>query len=150
MVISTATHADIPALCDLLTELFSQEAEFTPDPDTQRRGLSLILSSPEIGTILIARPEQHARALGMVSLLYTVSTALGERVALLEDMVVAGSARDAGIGSMLLKEAIATARAAGCARLTLLTDATNEPARRFYLRHGFQPSPMIPLRLHPL
>jgi ribosomal protein S18 acetylase RimI-like enzyme len=32
-------------------------------------------------------------------------------------------------------------------RLTLLTDADNAPAQRFYQRHGFAPSAMIPLRL---
>lgn len=146
MEISPATPADIPALCDLLAELFSQEAEFAPDATAQHRGLTRILASPDTGVIFVAR-DPAARVLGMVSLLYTVSTALGARVALLEDMIVTADSRGAGIGSRLLTAAIATARAAGCRRITLLTDAVNEQARRFYARHGFRPSPMLPLRL---
>jgi len=38
MLISPATAADIPALARLLSELFSQEAEFAPDPAAQHRG----------------------------------------------------------------------------------------------------------------
>lgn len=143
--IAVAQTEDVPALCELLKILFSQEAEFTPDEAAQRRGLAHIMASPEVGAILVAR--QGERIVGMANLLYTVSTALGERVALLEDMVVAPDARGAGIGSRLLQEAIQFARSNGCHRITLLTDRSNEPAQRFYQRHGFGPSAMIPLRL---
>ena len=39
------------------------------------------------------------------------------------------------------------AREAGCQRITLLTDLTNEDAMRFYARFGFTRSRMTPLRL---
>ena len=145
MDITQATLSDIPALCELLAFLFSQEAEFSPDPEAQRRGLEQILHHPEIGHILVARENGHICA--MVNLLYTVSTALGARVALLEDMIVSPDARGSGIGSRLLEHAIRFAREHGCERITLLTDRDNEPAQRFYQRHGFSISPMIPLRL---
>jgi hypothetical protein len=74
-VIEPARAADIPALCQLLAVLFAQEAEFAPDPDAQRRGLARIIEHPETGTILVAR--EHGAAVGMVNLLFTVSTALG-------------------------------------------------------------------------
>src|SRR5687767_1407086 len=44
--IEPATSGDIPALCDLLILLFSQEADFTPDRAKQERGLRLILHNP--------------------------------------------------------------------------------------------------------
>jgi GNAT superfamily N-acetyltransferase len=144
-LIEPATVADIPALGELLAVLFAQEAEFAPDPPAQRRGLARIIGEPQLGTILVAR-ERDA-ILGVVNLLFTVSTALGERVALLEDMVVAPAARGRGIGSALLRHAIAHARAQGCKRITLLTDGTNEAAQRFYARHGFTASGMVPMRL---
>jgi ribosomal protein S18 acetylase RimI-like enzyme len=56
-------------------------------------------------------------------------------------------ARGRGLGSALLLQALAHARAQGCRRITLLTDGTNEAARRFYARHGFTASGMVPLRL---
>lgn len=145
MRIETATAKDIPALCALLSVLFSEEEEFTPDAEAQSQGLARIVTNPEVGVVLVAK-DGHG-ILGMVILLYTVSTALGDRVALLEDMVVSPQARGTGIGSRLLEHAIAVARANGCKRITLLTDRVNEAAQRFYKRRGFESSPMVPLRL---
>ena len=145
MYIRPALPTDIPALCPLLDQLFAQEAEFSPDRAAQQRGLSAIIGNPEVGEILVA--VEGERIVAMVNLLYTVSTALGARVVLLEDMVVDARARGTGVGSALLEQAIAHARESGCGRITLLTDADNLDAQRFYRRHGFGPSPMIPLRL---
>ena len=145
MKITPAKNSDIPALCDLLSILFSQEAEFIPNPEAQYLGLNRIISNPEIGLIVVARQENQI--IGMVNLLYTVSTALGDRVAILEDMVVSPNARGSGVGSRLLEQAIQFARLNGCKRITLLTDSTNESAQRFYQKHGFGFSAMIPLRL---
>ena len=145
LCIEKATQSDIPALCELLSVLFSQEAEFHPDPAAERRGLAAILGDPGIGLILVAR--QGGAIAGMVNLLFTVSTALGERVALLEDMVVAPAYRGSGVGGRLLEAAIEQARRQGCRRITLLTDRVNEAAQRFYARQGFTASPMLPMRL---
>lgn len=143
--IEPATAQDIPDLVELLAILFTQEAEFTPDPAAQARGLARILADPAVGSILVAR--QDGRILAMVNLLYTVSTALGARVALLEDMVVAPPARGTGLGSRLLEAAVAHARRQGCRRITLLTDRDNAGAQRFYARQGFVASDMLSLRL---
>ncbi len=146
MRIETATATDIPALSALLSVLLSQEAEFRPDEAAQQRGLHAIIEDPAIGQILLAR-DDNGVVVGMVSLLFSISTALGARVALLEDMVVSPQARNAGLGSQLLQAAIAQARHLGCRRITLLTDLDNLGAQRFYARHGFSGSPMTPLRL---
>lgn len=145
MKITPANASDIPALCELLDILFSQEAEFKPNHKTQSRGLARIISSPEVGLIVVAR--QDNQVVGMVNLLYTISTALGGRVALLEDMVVSPNVRGSGVGSRLLEQAIHFARLSGCKRITLLTDNANKSAQRFYQKHGFGFSAMIPLRL---
>lgn len=143
--IDKAVPEDIPALCELLSVLFAQEREFAPDIEAQRAGLTAILDDPKTGIILVARQSQ--RVLGMVNLLFTASTALGGRVALLEDMVVTPTARGAGVGSALLRRAVALAHDAGCRRITLLTDADNARAQRFYEQHGFVCSTMLPMRL---
>ena len=145
MTITPATPSDIPALTTLLGQLFTQEAEFTPDPTAQSRGLALIIGNPALGQILVAR--QGNSIVGMVNLLYTVSTALGAPVALLEDLIVDPAFRGAGIGGELLRAAIRQARLHGCQRLTVLTDHDNAGAHRLYTRHGFQGSAMVPLRL---
>lgn len=145
ITIGSATAEDCPALADLLTVLFAQEAEFTPDPIAQSRGIALIVANPDIGHIFVARDD--GRVIGMVSLLYTVSTALGGRVAFVEDMVVCPQNRGRGVGERLLTHALAFARAEGCRRLTLLTDGDNGAAQAFYRKHGFIGSSMIPMRL---
>lgn len=144
-VFREAIAADVPAMIRLLGHLFAQEAEFTPDEGAQRRGLEMILADPDAGALLIA--EDAGQVIGMVSLLYTTSTALGARVALLEDMVVAPEARNSGFGRALLDAAIARARADGCRRITLLTDRGNADAQRFYEQAGFGASEMLPMRL---
>ena len=143
--VEQASLADIPALCELLSVMFTQEREFTPNVEAQAKGLTAIIRNPAIGAILVLRED--ASILAMVNLLYSVSTALGESVALLEDMVVAPTARRSGMGSHLLAGAISFARAQGCKRITLLTDGDNQAAQQFYQRHGFRPSSMVPMRL---
>ena len=145
LIIEKATTADIPALAKLLSELFNQEEEFTPDPQAQTKGLTKIITCPEIGNVILARKEE--KVVGMVNLLFSVSTALGKRVALLEDMIITQSTRQAGIGTKLLTEAISYAKAEGCKRITLLTDTTNIDAQRFYKKQGFALSTMVPMRL---
>ena len=140
-----ATTLDIPTLCTLLDYLFSQEVEFKPDHKTQSRGLEMILNNNNIGNIFVAKKNE--KIIGMVILLYTVSTALGERVALLEDMVVSPDERELGIGSMLLDYAVKYAIEKGCKRITLLTDKMNIRAQKFYKQHKFNPSSMIPFRM---
>lgn len=145
VAITKATADDIPQLCELLTLLFTQEADFHPDITKQSDGLREIIAHPEIGAILVLR--EGSRAVGMINVLYTISTACGGRVAIVEDMIVRPEKRCSGLGSSLLAAAIELAQAEGCLRITLLTDRTNAPAIRFYQRHGFVPSEMIPLRL---
>ena len=145
MEINQADLTDIPQLCILLDVLFSQEAEFKPNHELQARGLSKILNNEEIGVILVARDSD--KVIGMVSILYTVSTALGERVGILEDFVVLPECRGKGVGSELISFALNFSKKKGCKRITLLTDDDNEDTHRFYLRFGFSRSPMVPFRL---
>lgn len=143
--ITRAVVDDIPLLCALLHALFSREAEFEPDHDAQARGLAAIIDDPAVGDILVAR--ESGRVLGMINILYTVSTALGGPVAVFEDMIVSPASRGAGIGTALLGHAIELARSKGCRRITLLTDSDNDAAHRFYLRQGFSRSSMVAFRL---
>ena len=99
--IRPATGADIAALGALLAWLFAQEADFTPDAAKQERGLRLILEQSAVGQIYCA--EAGEVVVGMVSLLFTVSTAEGGQAAWLEDMVVHPDWRGRGIGSRLLE-----------------------------------------------
>lgn len=137
IIIRFAQKEDIKEMCDLLAQLFSKEVEFTPDSRVQSRGLSLILEQ-KIGTILVATCK--GKVVGMVNLLDTVSTALGGKVILLEDMIVHQDFRDQHIGSKLLSKALEYAKENGYLRVTLLSDDDNYKAHEFYKRHGFEES----------
>ncbi len=143
--INPATLNDIPQLCPLLGILFAQEADFQPDAEKQSVALREIIERPETGCILVLREGNYI--FGMVNLLYTISTACGGKVAILEDMIVHPLQRGNGFGSTLLQAAIGHARREGCLRMTLLTDRVNDSAIRFYRMHGFGISEMMPLRL---
>ncbi len=145
MEITPANRDDIPQLCSLLALLFTQEADFTPDANRQAAALRQIIERPDTGRILVLRDGRNC--IGMVNLLFTVSTACGGKAGLLEDLIVDSAWRNVGLGSSLLNAAIQLARDTGCHRITLLTDRDNEAAKRFYQRHGFGPSAMVPLRL---
>ena len=144
-VVEPARRSDRAELVALMGMLFEQEVEFRPDPQAQSRGLDRILDHPDVGLILVAR--QGLKVVGMVNLLFTVSTALGERVALMEDLIVLPERRGAGVGSALVAGAVGHARRLGCRRLTLLTDAVNDGARHFYEEQGFTCSSMVPYRM---
>ncbi len=145
-LICRAEEADIPELSDLLTILFSQEAEFVPDAVKQQQGLRMIISNPAVGYVFVLKSAAGGRAVGMVSLLFTVSTALGGRAAVLEDMVIHSEYRHNGLGSMLLNEAVQHARRMGLLRISLLTDNDNLNAQSFYKKNRFSESEMIVMR----
>ena len=153
MIIDSAGASDIDALDDLLGVLFLQETEFTPNKVLQKRALERIISDPLIGYVLCARNRVEEEAtknsivlVGMVSLLFTQSTALGAKVAILEDMIVSPEFRGCGVGSQLLNAAVDLAENLGCKRITLLTDKLNFDAQQFYEKHGFNRSNMTPFR----
>jgi GNAT superfamily N-acetyltransferase len=143
--IEPATIEDLPSLARLLMDLFAQESDFRPDYNAQMRGLRLILEQPSRGRILVLRSA--TQIIGMVNLLFTISTAEGGFVILLEDLIIHKDFRGQGFGSELLKYAMEYARKKDFFRITLLTDRMSEESRAFFEKHGFQCSGMVPMRL---
>ncbi len=143
--IECANLDGVASLAGLLDILFTQEADFAASKSKQERALRLIIENPGTGAIFIAR--NASVPVGMVSLLFTVSTAEGGPACWLEDMVLHPDWRGGGLGTRLLQHAIDWARDRGFTRISLLTDKTNEGAIRFYRRQGFVESAMTVLRL---
>jgi GNAT superfamily N-acetyltransferase len=128
----------------LLGQLFSIEADFTPDAWRQRLGLALMLSDHRVRTVLVA--ERSGEVLGMVTGQLVVSTAEGGLSALVEDMIVEEGARGAGIGRALLEGIERWALERGATRLQLLADHENAPALGFYDRAGWSSTRLVCLR----
>lgn len=145
VVIEPATEADLDELSELLGELFAQESDFRPDKDRQLRGLRLIFEQPSRGRVFVLRRD--GTIVGMINLLFTISTAEGGFVILLEDLVIHKEYQKHGYGSKLLQHAIEFARQKNFLRITLLTDRPENVAQEFFRREGFTESSMIPMRL---
>ena len=96
---------DLPQLVELLGVLFTEEAEFQPDAEKQKRALEAILADP-IGRQALRARDEGKRVVAMASLLYTISTAEGGKAALFEDLVVHPDERKRGIGEALLKHVV--------------------------------------------
>lgn len=145
VVIEPATAEDLDELSDLLGELFSEESDFRPNKEKQLRGLRLIFEQPNRGRVFVLRRDHSI--VGMINLLFTISTAEGGFVMLLEDLVIHKGFRDHGYGSQLLEYAVDFARQKNFLRITLLTDRPEIKSQAFFKRHGFFESAMIPMRL---
>ena len=143
--IEPATEADLDELSDLLGELFSEESDFRPNKEKQLRGLRLIFEQPNRGRVFVLRRDNVI--VGMINLLFTISTAEGGFVILLEDLVVHKTYRDHGYGSDLLRYAMDFAKQKNFLRITLLTDRPEIRSQSFFRRHGFVESSMMPMRL---
>jgi GNAT superfamily N-acetyltransferase len=142
--IESATMEDIPQLADLLVDLFSLGTDFAPDHTKQIRGLRLILEQPSRGRIFILRNKETI--LGMINILFTISTAEGGFVALLEDLVIHRDYRGQDFGHRLLTHAIDYCREKEFLRITIVTDRGREDAARFFRANGFSESNLIVMR----
>jgi ribosomal protein S18 acetylase RimI-like enzyme len=140
----TATIEDLPKLTELVMDLFAESDEFDSNHDVQERGLALILEQPSRGRIFVVRNE--TRIIGMVNLLFTISTAMGGFVILMEDVIVHPAHRGQGYGSMLLDHVIEFAKQKDFKRITLLTDKISAESQNFFRKNGFEYSNMIPMR----
>lgn len=142
--VEPATIEDLPELVQLVAELMSQQEDFNPDRSAHQRGLSLILEQPNRGRIFVLRNED--RIFGMANLLFTISTAMGGLVILLEDFVIHPNHRGFGYGAMLLDYVVDFAKKKNFKRITLLTDKLGSEAQHFFKKEGFDYSHMVPMR----
>lgn len=143
--VEMATLDDLPALTELVMDLFAMSSgDFRPDKEIQERGLRLILEQPSRGRIAVVRNDDQI--FGMVNMLFTISTARGGFVILMEDVVIHPHHRGQGYGSMLLDHVKEFAKQKEFLRVTLLTDKISAESQEFFRKQGFEYSNMIPMR----
>jgi GNAT superfamily N-acetyltransferase len=143
-VIRNAEAGDLPSLAGLLSMLFNIEADFTPDPEKQQRGLELILADGQRGLISVA--EVDGRIVGMCTAQLVVSTAEGALSGWIEDLILDENYRGGGIGRQLLHAMEDWCFEQGATRVQLLCDHANTPALRFYARMGWEETQLIGMR----
>jgi len=142
-MIRLAVPADIPAMVELLRQLFTIEADFAFCPERPQRGLELLLVSP---TTRVVVDESAARVVGMATAQLVISTAEGGPALLVEDLVELPRWQNCGIGSGLLEALAMWGNEHGASRMQLLADRTNTAALHFYNTRGWQRTELICLR----
>jgi len=126
--------------------LFDLEKDFIPDRGKQERGLRAILEHPNRGRIFVVRTDYEI--MGMVNVLFTISTAMGGLVILLEDVIIHPDFRRQGYGTQLIHYVIDFAKRKDFKRITLLTDKISEESQQFFINLNFSHSHMIPMRFN--
>jgi len=137
-----ARFSDIPAMVNLLSELFAIEVDFQINIEKQQRGLQMLMDSRN-AAVFVA--ESNEQIIGMCSLQILISTSQGSKVGLIEDVVVTKNWRGQGVGRELLEAAKIWGRTRGLTRLQLLADKFNQRALNFYQKEYWQPTRLVSL-----
>lgn len=125
-----------PAVVALLEEHVAELRSISPPESTHALDLAALRADGV--DVWVARDGATGPPLGCVALTQ-VEPGHGE----LKSMRTAAGATGRGVGTALLQHVVAQARARGLTRLSLETGAEDfyAPARRLYLRHGFEECP---------
>jgi N-acetylglutamate synthase-like GNAT family acetyltransferase len=142
--VEPASIEDLPELVNLTMDLFAHSGDLRADSQVQEHGLRLILEQPARGRIFVLRSDDTI--FGMVNLLFTISTAMGGFVILMEDVIVHPVHRGHGYGTMLIEYVLEFAKKKDFKRITLLTDKISADSQNFFKKMGFEYSSMIPMR----
>ena len=142
--IEPATVEDLSVLTTFISDLMEEQPDFVSDEAAHAKGIQLILESPSKGRIFVLRDDEDI--LGMVNILFTITTALGGCAALMEDVIIHPQYRRQGLGSLMLDYAVAFAVEKDFKRITLLADAQDEKSQSFFQNKGFDFSGLIPMK----
>lgn len=131
----TATIADLPTILDLLATL---DSAGTPPMDLAQA--EVVFTRMQVyPSYRIWLVEAGREILGTYSLM--IMDNLGHRgapEAIVENVAVVAAARGRGIGRLMMEHAMAEARAAGCYKLVLSSNAARTEAHAFYDALGFE------------
>lgn len=140
-----AETRDIPGMCILLSDLFSIEADFSPDEEKQARGLSCLIQDMK-DTSLVVVADTGEDIIGMCTVQTLISTAEGGTVGLLEDLIVMKEHRGKGVGTELLRAISAWSGRKNMSRLQLLMDLDNRAANDFYVGRRWSRTKLVCMR----
>ena len=134
ITIEEAGEDDLEAMAHLLSILFAIEQDFEIDYEKQLSGITKLYHS-QGKNLLVAKYE--GEVVGMVTMQRLISSAEGDYIGQIEDLVVKEAYRKMGVGSRLINKMRAIAQEYGYKRIQLAADEDNANALRFYTRRGF-------------
>ncbi len=134
ITIEQAKEEDLTSMAELLSILFAIEQDFTIDYEKQLAGITKLYHS-QGKELLVAKYQ--GEVVGMVTMQRLISSAEGDYIGQVEDLVVKEAYRKMGVGSRLLNKIRAIAQGYGYKRIQLAADVDNANALHFYTRRGF-------------
>jgi len=132
-----ADDGDLEGLLGLYEQLSGPLAEPVPDPAPDPREVIARVVADPARSLLVA--ELDGRLAGTVDVLVAPNlTHHAQPYALVENVVVAESARRRGVGRALMLRAIELAREAGCYKVNLISGNERTGAHDFHRSLGFE------------
>jgi GNAT superfamily N-acetyltransferase len=139
VVIRPAVAADVARLVELLTLGALGPTDDDPDdPGPYLAALAEIEHTPG-AVVLVAEVDGQVVGLCQLCILRHLQHR-GGRCAEIESVHVDPDWRGRGVGTVLMRAAVARAAAEGCYRVQLTSNLARERAHAFYERLGFRPS----------
>lgn len=136
ITVERAVEEDLPSMASLIGVLFAIEADFEIDYDKQLSGITKLFYC-EGTDLLVAKHE--GKVVGMVTMQRLISSAAGDYIGQIEDLVVDEAYRKMGVGSRLInKMRFVAIEEHGYKRIQLAADIDNDYALHFYTRRGFR------------
>ena len=132
VTVRRASLDDADALVTLASEFYAADGH-RYDEALVRGALDPLLRNDEYGVAWLAGDPDASAGYAVVTWGYSLEA--GGREAVLDEIYV--RRRRQGVGDRLLQFVVDDCRRRGLARLYLETEAGNDEARRFYVRHGF-------------
>jgi GNAT superfamily N-acetyltransferase len=133
--IRAARAEDFPSILSLLGQLSdAMETPVAALPERVAANIQRFMQAPD-HAVFVA--ERRGGVLGLISLNIRHTLLNPRPVALIDELVVADSARGMGIGRRLVAEASRHARQHGCGELEVGTERANTAAQTFYRECGF-------------
>lgn len=148
VTVRQATVEDLPAVVRLLADdPLGALREQVTEPLPRAYQTAFAAMQAQTGNdLLVAERGGHVVGCLQLTVIPGVSR-LGATRAQIEGVRVAAAARGAGIGELMVREAIDRAQRAGCVLVQLTTDTTRVDALRFYERLGFRAT-HVGMKLH--
>jgi GNAT superfamily N-acetyltransferase len=136
MRVSGATEDDVFVLLPLIRAYWEFESISGFDSDQMARQLKRLLSAPYLGAGWIAWEDDIA--VGYLLAVYVFSLEHKGLTAEIDELFVSPTARNLGVGAKLIGDAEVEFVRIGCTNVSLQLSRTNEAARRFYHRRGYE------------
>ena len=123
---------------DAVSILFDAYRQFYGQTSDEDAAKTFLRARFEHGQSVVLLAESQGQAVGFTQLYPSFSSVSMARVFVLNDLIVAPTARRLGVGEALLTAAADHARQLGAVRLSLNTDVQNLAAQALYASMGWE------------